>query len=396
MKKVLLITKGFPLGDSERCFLDAEYQHMNMEFELYILAVTQAKNNDLVPKVTIFSDYRPEVIELINQWKYKEVRSDIWNARNGASVFDWIRRSVNILKYSAHADHVQNILLQLIEENGIDLIYTFWCMPATVAALRLKNKRKDIRVISRFHGVDLYQYRAVGSWQPLRQYISDLASNLVFACDYAQDYYIRTFSCDKGKCIRIYLGTGKRRYIQPSIRNKIVIISVSAVVPIKRVELISKCIGVASQYLNIEWHHVGAPITMFPHLNGTNVTYIAHGQVANESITALYEEILPDLFITLSSTEGGAPVSIQEAFSMGVPAIGTHVGGIPELISDGVNGYVVSDNPGVEEVVKKIREYASLSLSKRIKMSENAYKVWALKFNSDNNAEEIVKTIYMM
>jgi glycosyltransferase involved in cell wall biosynthesis len=36
------------------------------------------------------------------------------------------------------------------------------------------------------------------------------------------------------------------------------------------------------------------------------------------------------------------PITILEAFACGVPVIGTRLGGIPELVKDGVNGYTVA------------------------------------------------------
>lgn len=43
----------------------------------------------------------------------------------------------------------------------------------------------------------------------------------------------------------------------------------------------------------------------------------------------------------LTSTSEGAPVSLMEAASCGVPAVATAVGGVPELVEDGVTGVLV-------------------------------------------------------
>lgn len=59
-----------------------------------------------------------------------------------------------------------------------------------------------------------------------------------------------------------------------------------------------------------------------------------------------------DIFLLLSNYEG-LPVSILEAMSMGIPVIASNVGGVCELIEDGVNGYLVSHNE--DEIIQKLR-----------------------------------------
>jgi len=52
----------------------------------------------------------------------------------------------------------------------------------------------------------------------------------------------------------------------------------------------------------------------------------------------------------------GLPNSLKEAMAIGVPAIGTNTGGIPELIEDGVNGFIVDekDASAIAERIKSL------------------------------------------
>lgn len=47
-----------------------------------------------------------------------------------------------------------------------------------------------------------------------------------------------------------------------------------------------------------------------------------------------------DVF-TLSSQHEGKPVSVMEAMALGLPIVSTRAGGVPEMVSDGQNGYLV-------------------------------------------------------
>lgn len=60
-----------------------------------------------------------------------------------------------------------------------------------------------------------------------------------------------------------------------------------------------------------------------------------------------------DLYCLISGFEG-LPVSILEAMSFGKPVVASKVGGVPEIVEDGVNGYVVEND--LDVFVKRIEE----------------------------------------
>ncbi len=78
-----------------------------------------------------------------------------------------------------------------------------------------------------------------------------------------------------------------------------------------------------------------------------------------------------DIFLTASVSEG-MPNSVMEAMLMGRPIIATRVGGIPELIEDGVNGLLVPPNKP-HEIVGALKELLNNENLRR-KMSSNNLK----------------------
>lgn len=70
---------------------------------------------------------------------------------------------------------------------------------------------------------------------------------------------------------------------------------------------------------------------------------IFHGFVDNKDIMKYYE--LTNILVIPSICYDNSPLVIYESFSTGTPVIGSNIGGIPELIDDGYNGFLFeSDN----------------------------------------------------
>ena len=78
---------------------------------------------------------------------------------------------------------------------------------------------------------------------------------------------------------------------------------------------------------------------------------------------------LSDVFVLPSYNEG-LPISILEAMSYGLPIISTTVGGIPEIVENGVNGLLIE--PGNKQSLRESIELLAKSKTKRLEMGKNS------------------------
>ena len=81
---------------------------------------------------------------------------------------------------------------------------------------------------------------------------------------------------------------------------------------------------------------------------GDRVTFV--GKVPNEKVPEYMAA--SDIFVLPSLSEG-FPVVILEAMASGLPIVATKVGGLPEIVKDGENGFLVKPR-GPEELADKV------------------------------------------
>jgi glycosyltransferase involved in cell wall biosynthesis len=96
-----------------------------------------------------------------------------------------------------------------------------------------------------------------------------------------------------------------------------------------------------------------------------------------------------DGFVIPSSSGEGLPLVLLEAMACGLPVIATTVGGTPEIIKDGVNGFLVPprDQRALAQTISKLLSLKNESQSLRIE----SRKTIEDNFNWDKNVQQLIK-----
>lgn len=124
--------------------------------------------------------------------------------------------------------------------------------------------------------------------------------------------------------------------------------------------------------------------------NLKNVYYL--GNVKSASNT-----LIPYLnLVILPSISEGLSMTLVESIGNGVPILATEVGGNPEILYEGINGFFVKRNPIIiADYIKKIYDDESLYNQ----LSKNSKDIFNYKFSGDDMNENYInlyKTIYKL
>ena len=401
---LLLITNGFPYGESERSFLHAEFPRLCDNFRVHIISL--GKDEPLIYPLPggvtaeryAYSSLRNaklpgRLLKLCG----KPVLRELSRAKKDCSASLFRNRLRTILYTYLTACAAADDLAMVIEQKRIGTIYTYWCTTMTLAAAMLKKRFPHLKVVTRFHGYDLYQERSSIGWQPFRPYIAEHIDRLIFACETAKQYFLDTWGRQySDRSVVSYLGCSEKQLVTPVNDGILKLVSCSNLIPLKRVNLIIEALSLLPKTMQVCWHHLGDGPEMEALQNQAhtlldsmeNIQWKFWGFRPNDELEDIYASIRPDVFITTSSTEG-LPVTVQEAFCMGIPAIGTSVGGIPELIIHNKTGILLPAEPSAEEVSAAIRTYFDIPFPERLSLAASALELRRAKLNADDNASQL-------
>jgi len=83
------------------------------------------------------------------------------------------------------------------------------------------------------------------------------------------------------------------------------------------------------------------------------------------------------------------PMTIVESYSLGTPVIGSHIGGIPEIIEEGKTGFTF-ESRSVEELVKCIHKASEITTDDYAAMCNKAYAFYQKNFSVDAHYEKLM------
>ncbi|GLQ45731.1 glycosyl transferase family 1 [Dyella lipolytica] len=283
----------------------------------------------------------------------------------------------------------------------IDVAYCYWNETQSYAAVLAKRKGLVRKVVSRVHGIDLYETRRAYAYMPLKRQFIHAYDRIFALSEEAKSYLAETYGASASNVKVGPLGVPLPDILSaPSADGVLHIVSVSFCLPVKRLDRIVEALCLfAGQHNQIKttWTHIGGgplleKIRQLAETKMTgidNISFEFMGELPNSTIKKYYLGTPVDLFINTSESEG-IPVSIMEAMSAGVPAIAPDVGGISNLVSSRC-GVLLSKSPSSQEIADAIDKLALHTQREVMRM--NARKVIEDSFSSARNYSRFVADV---
>jgi glycosyltransferase involved in cell wall biosynthesis len=394
-KTIVCFTASYPYGNKETYF-DNELKYLSESFENVFIVPLYNPNANRDQRI-VFDNVK--VFEPILAQGSRRIIKGLINFRwNGVYFKEFFNNKI-YLDHFKFKKWLNSMLLydagiNFFNDNVIPLdafLYSYWAEIPFFSSKSLNSFKKVVRM----HGGDFYLYRN-RNYLPLRQEIYMSASLLLPISKDIREILINYYKIDKSTVLLSYLGVNNFATVCALKTSQQVIkfVSCSNIYGLKRVHLILSILLKMKSDTLIEWHHFGSGegmsdlVTLIELNKKENITSVLYGHLEQKQMIEVYQSNYFDWFINVSEHEG-LPVSIMEAFSYGIPAIATDVGGTSEIVNDD-NGLLVDKDVNILELVERIQ---NLTNDKYLAKRNNAYVTWLNNFEADRNYVESTKNI---
>ena len=416
VKNLVIFASNYPYGEGEP-FLEAELKVLADKFEtIYII-----NSIDSSDKKEIY--FVPKNVRLLSITPQKK-ESKLTDILSFKPVFEVLLAVIKhklkpkfalfhlIYGYWFESKRYESKIKQFIVENKIDFkktcFYTYWCDITAVTLANMHQKNKAIQFVTRLHGWDIYYERHSTKFLPFRSHIFNQAQYVAPISNDGRKYiFDRKLSIRREKVIASHLGVKKseRNILYRGTDNNDVfhIVTLSHINPVKSLHRLSDALCKIDNY-KIKWTHIGygdgtydvnykATLEKTLALKST-IDYEFIGQLPKKEVLDYLVENPIDVIVNCSTTEG-IPVSLMEAMAAGIPAIAINVGGVPEIVQENVNGFLLENTE--EDIVEKLKisiiKFIELSFEDKKHFSDASFDIWEREFNDVLNYSNFSKLL---
>lgn len=391
---ILTLTAGYPFGGEP--FLISEDLYAPEELIYLALHPSKEENQSRHRGIRIAEKRNVFVMAI---WALRGLVDPlVWHEMG------WMRKNRKLslhnvgvmLGYYAYAKRCYREIYRWMKNENLlrkdTIMYSYWMVTHAMICALVKRKVPNMRILTRCHGYDIYEYRYPGEYLPFRDFIF---RSMDAICPISADgvhYLEQTYaeSLEKHKISLHRLGTLEKGTTPPKGKGEpFRLVSCSSMIPLKRIHLLIAALSKIGQ--PVEWVHFGDGPLMSTlqnqakdTLSQTSVQYIFEGHVPNEEVLQYYKENHVDVFLNVSETEG-VPLSIMEALSFGIPVIATKVGGTGEIVTSGLNGTLLPKDVDPSALSNAIRDMMVQSDEERNTMCRKARESWEKNCSAEKN-----------
>jgi len=256
-----------------------------------------------------------------------------------------------------HLSHLSTNLLKIVKEFKIPIVYTihdFWLYCVKGQMINQKGiicNNPSIENCTQCSSYVVNKKQVEMSLQHMKEMI-DLIDIFISPSHTLEDFFINQ-GIKKEKIIYLKYGFNTEKIIYNkkvfTKNSKINFGFMGRVIPSKGIKvLVDTFKKLQNERLSI-YGNIGIQRRF---LETNNILF--KGAYDNNNINIVLNDI--DVLIVPSIWYENAPLVIQEAFLAGVPVITSDIGGMSELVKDGVNGFTfqVNNSCALEEIISKI------------------------------------------
>jgi N-acetyl-alpha-D-glucosaminyl L-malate synthase BshA len=295
-----------------------------------------------------------------------------------------------VFKYPPYDIALANRIARVIEEEGLDLLHVHYAVPHAISAALAKDMaNSDIGVITTLHGTDVTILgHDPGLKNTVRYGIEKSDLTTAVSESLRQDTLSLIEPHKEILTIYNFIDEDKYKPVNPgSLKSELgikdeekVIIHISNFRSVKRITDIIDSFKLIRNEIDSKLLLVGAGPEKIEMIEKAKQEGLAEDIIFTGKRDDLPELLaISDVMFLLSEKEAFGLV-LLEGFACGVPAIATDIGGIPEVIEDGKNGFLVELGD-----VQSAAEKAKMLLEDPIMHDEfrkNALRTVEDKFNS--------------
>ncbi len=302
-----------------------------------------------------------------------------------------------LFKYPPYTIALGSEMSRVTKNHGLALLHVHYSIPHATAAFMSRQLTGKPYVVT-LHGSDVTILGSDPSYEPVNTYSVEAANAVTAVSKFMADEAKYSLGISQDiKVIPNFVDTDMYApapceiiQVDPEDKPEIVVTHVSNFRPVKRVEdlvyamcIVAKDIPSARLMLigeGPERHKVERLVDRLDLRR--NVVLTGYRSDVPELLRCA------DLLVLCSETES-APLTILEAMSTGLPVIATNVGGIPEIVKDSENGYLVPiKHP--ENIAERILDLAT-DRKKASRMGDNARKTILEKYSTMKVVEQYRK-----
>jgi L-malate glycosyltransferase len=256
----------------------------------------------------------------------------------------------SVFQYPPYDIALASKMAEVANREKLDILHVHYAIPHAVCAILAKQMiRREIKIVTTLHGTDI---TVLGSDPSLSEAIKFGIEKSDYVTAVSNSLVNQTYELLKPKkvieTVYNFIDDRVHRKINSQeLKNQLnihssekVLIHVSNFRTVKRVPDVVKVFSKVVKHIPAKLLLVGdgpemSVVCDLVNKLGLRDRVLLLGK--QDNLEDLYS--LSDLMLLLSEKESFGLVAL-EAMACGVPCIGTNIGGIPEVITDGVNGYI--------------------------------------------------------